>query len=70
MSVPPAQRKVPQLNSSGNGSDGNEQRQGITICTREWKGSNTTGRPVVLNLSWFVAPFQRLSTFVAPCAHQ
>jgi len=25
-------------------------------------------RPVVLNLSWFVAPFQRLSTLVAPCS--
>jgi len=25
-------------------------------------------RPVVLNLPWFVAPFQRLSTLVAPCS--
>jgi len=25
-------------------------------------------RAVVLNISWFVAPFQRLSTLVAPCS--
>jgi len=25
-------------------------------------------KPMVLNLSWFMAPFQRLSTLVAPCS--
>jgi len=31
--------------------------------------TNQTSKSVVPNLSWFVAPFQRLSTLVAP-AHQ
>jgi len=29
-----------------------------------------SGSAVVLNLSWFVAPFQRLSTLVAPCSSE
>jgi len=28
----------------------------------------TLSCPVVLNLSWFVIPFQRLSTLVTPCS--
>jgi len=30
---------------SGDGSVGNEQRQGITLCTCNWKRSNTTAIP-------------------------
>jgi len=31
-------------------------------------GEIAATRTVVFNLSWFVAPFQRLSTLVAPCS--
>jgi len=44
MSTPLHKRKVPQLKASGDGSVGNEQRQGITHCTCNWKKSNTTAR--------------------------
>jgi len=41
---PPAQTQSPN-SRPGDGSDGNEQRQGITLCTCNWKRSNATSRP-------------------------
>jgi len=54
MSIPLNKRKSLNYRPSGDGSVGNAQRQGIALCTCNWKRSKTTPRQLGVGASKFL----------------